>query len=31
MSQCLVYTQLNILFIQYVYINILLTETDISI
>ena len=31
MSQCLVYTQLNILVIQYVYINILLTETDISI
>ena len=31
MSRCLVYTQLNILVIQYVYINILLTETDISI
>ena len=31
MSQCLVYTQLNILVIQYVYINILLTESDISI
>ena len=31
MSQCLVYTRLNILVIQYVYINILLTETDISI
>ena len=31
MSQCSVYTQLNILVIQYVYINILLTETDISI
>ena len=31
MSQCLVYTQLNISVIQYVYINILLTETDISI
>ena len=31
MSQCLVYTQLNILVIQYVYINISLTETDISI
>ena len=31
MSPCLVYTQLNILVIQYVYINVLLTETDISI